>query len=1122
MRKNTSLKMIVLTLSILGYIASNISPVIVYGAGDSIVTDSIEVSTGNIDESENNDTESQPEIVGPDIQTVYNFYHTGEVQEFVAPFDGVYLLEAWGAEGGDNKYRTENNNGAYAKGQYKMNQGDKLYVYVGSKGQDEMSDRNSHTDVTNNGGWNGGGSGKGSGSGGGGGATDFRTEKQDVSLEFKAGSDNDKRLLVAGGGGGMSADPHYGVKDRAISGIAGGDTFGNTTYSYQWYSDVGVNKSSNASKVLTESNIGESASTYIYGGGGGYNGGKSYPDSSVAYTKGIGGLSSTRGVGAGTELTGVQDMPHPAGGTVIGNSGHGYAKITLLNNAPELVISNTFRDNMEVTANQKIIITGTIKDEISNNMMVYYQLDDGEPVKLFSAATSSEPVFFEGTLTLPSDLSSGKHILRVWSEDDADAIGKTQEFNLYYITYDIEEIFNSIKLTPNTWTKETVNIEMSVDEKYPIEKVILPNNSSSTEKKITYPVTTNGNYLFKVQATNGIFYEKIVTVENIDKTVPTVNYTLDKATATVSNVIINIEASDTQSGVAEIIAPDGSIIKDKTSFEYEVNRNDTYRFVVKDKVGNTTTKDIVVNNIDKEAPTLTLTKNTSNVAKEVQITANASSVAGIEKIILPDGKAVYASSATFKAIKNGDYTFRAINKAGLEIEQTITIDHIDSVLPTATIEYNESWTNEALIVRIVANDDIKISNIRMPNGSIVNDSYGVYTITANGTYTFTVTDSAGNVLTKTIEITNIDKEAPTYTSNLSPSTWTNKDVMIYLNVFDKGIGIDKVILPDGSETSESRIEYPVSENKGYIFKAIDKLGNQREISIIATNIDKEKPTLQLNVEEYGGNFRFTTYMTDTQSGIEGYPAGDIGYVVYISPNGEIFKAGMWGARSSLDLPKNQEKYNGEWTIRASDIAGNITEIKENIDVFDSTKPTLTLTVTNIEIGKKMITAIAEDKTGIRYIKTPDGKVNYDTTFVTYTVTANGTYTFETSDTYGNITKESITIGDIGDNNTEIALSLSTEDWTNSDVVITAKVINPLAPIKYIKLPNGNMVKAEMVTYVVKENGAYVFEAEDELNLTYQNAIVVSNIDKGKPIIEIINETEWTNENVEVTINAEDR
>src|SRR5699024_10096771 len=118
-------------------------------------------------------------------------------------------------------------------------------------------------------------------------------------------------------------------------------------------------------------------------------------------------------------------------------------------------------------------------------------------------ATSAEPTFFEGTLTLPSDLSSGKHTLRVWSEDDADAIGKTQEFNLYYITYNIEEVFDSIKITPDTWTNGTVNIEMSVDEKFPISKVILPNNSNSTEKEITYPVTTNGNYLFKVQTTTG-------------------------------------------------------------------------------------------------------------------------------------------------------------------------------------------------------------------------------------------------------------------------------------------------------------------------------------------------------------------------------------------------------------------------------------------------------------------------------------------------------------------------------------------------------------------------------------------------------------------------------------------
>ncbi|MFI3211270.1 MAG: glycine rich domain-containing protein, partial [Peptostreptococcaceae bacterium] len=120
-------------------------------------------------------------------KSVFHFPYRGEVQSFTAPMDGVYKLEAWGAEGGDNQYYwgqtvslhgasdvQTSNNGAYAQGQYYLSKGDTIYIYVGGRGQDEMSDRGAHTNRFQNGGWNGGGNGFGAASAGGGGATDFR------------------------------------------------------------------------------------------------------------------------------------------------------------------------------------------------------------------------------------------------------------------------------------------------------------------------------------------------------------------------------------------------------------------------------------------------------------------------------------------------------------------------------------------------------------------------------------------------------------------------------------------------------------------------------------------------------------------------------------------------------------------------------------------------------------------------------------------------------------------------------------------------------------------------------------------------------------------------------------
>ena len=50
----------------------------------------------------------------------YNFYSTGNVQEFIAPKDGNYIVKAW----------SNNNNYIYAN--IDLNNGDKLYIYVGN------------------------------------------------------------------------------------------------------------------------------------------------------------------------------------------------------------------------------------------------------------------------------------------------------------------------------------------------------------------------------------------------------------------------------------------------------------------------------------------------------------------------------------------------------------------------------------------------------------------------------------------------------------------------------------------------------------------------------------------------------------------------------------------------------------------------------------------------------------------------------------------------------------------------------------------------------------------------------------------------------------------------------
>ena len=104
--------------------------------------------------------------------------------KFVVPVDGIYFLEAVGAEGG-KEYAGEykGGKGAIISGHFRLAKGDILRIGVGDKGGDGA--RATHTKTV----WSGGG---------GGGASSIVK----VNGDFDSFSDKDNTLLIIAGGGG--------------------------------------------------------------------------------------------------------------------------------------------------------------------------------------------------------------------------------------------------------------------------------------------------------------------------------------------------------------------------------------------------------------------------------------------------------------------------------------------------------------------------------------------------------------------------------------------------------------------------------------------------------------------------------------------------------------------------------------------------------------------------------------------------------------------------------------------------------------------------------------------------------------------------------------------------------
>ena len=277
----------------------------------------------------------------------YTYSYTGKAKTFEAPVSAYYKIELWGAQGVNYNADTPGGKGAYTSGIIFLNQGEKLYVYVGATGSSKT------------GGYNGGANGGTQTDGtyyGGGGATDVR-------LENGAWNNFDSlksRIMVAAGGAGSGyyGGVIYGGAGGALVGLSGtqsGSGASHTVATGGTQTSPGLS----VNGVAGGSAFGYAGQTQSYGtgGGGGYYGGGSGHCTSNKVSAGAGGssfISGHPGCDAITEsstssnivhtgspnhysnkvfvdtvmIDGSSSMPTYDGtSTMVGNVGNGHAKI---------------------------------------------------------------------------------------------------------------------------------------------------------------------------------------------------------------------------------------------------------------------------------------------------------------------------------------------------------------------------------------------------------------------------------------------------------------------------------------------------------------------------------------------------------------------------------------------------------------------------------------------------------------------------------------------------------------------------------------------------------------------------------------------------------------------------
>ena len=275
-----------------------------------------------------------------DHVSMSEYSYSGKEETYFAKYEGDYLLETWGAQGGSYNDTYYGGYGGYSKGVVHLEAGQTLYINVGGQGV-----KSTKTAQVFAGGYNGGGNAYGYTDkfvGSGGGATHIATSRGLLSTL----SENQSSVLIVSGGGGGSG---YYNSYRAVGGHAGG-YIGNNGSAPRWGATYygrggtqteggigydGAQEGINGSfgQGANSTNNGTGGGGGLYGGGGGKweasgGGGSGYLSTSLTnkemYCYNC--SESTEEATKTTSTTCVESNPVEN----CSKKGNGYARITLL------------------------------------------------------------------------------------------------------------------------------------------------------------------------------------------------------------------------------------------------------------------------------------------------------------------------------------------------------------------------------------------------------------------------------------------------------------------------------------------------------------------------------------------------------------------------------------------------------------------------------------------------------------------------------------------------------------------------------------------------------------------------------------------------------------------------
>ena len=420
----------------------------------------------------------------------------------------------------------------------------------------------------------------------------------------------------------------------------------------------------------------------------------------------------------------------------------------------------------------------------------------------------------------------------------------------------------------------------------------------------------------------------------------------------------------------------------------------------------------------------------------------------------------------------------------------------------------------------------------------------------------------------TFELDDVDIPTVNILNNEELNERKNSGYTLDFLIEDTDSGINYVILPDGSKIFSNSFSYVVTENKDYIFKAMDNAGNQLAFLTPVYNINQE-PEINISISDrnWSNSNVFVDIATSDKviyrlnsfkiSNMDGRAHSHL-LPNYTSYNGCTFNisgkaklnflddkyqdatigfGGVFDTKSLTDYGyRIGTSHDKPLKLSMNDLSFDYyTDFEFNYDIplnySHNLKAYFESYISN-SLGKKVFEVelkdlkfeLLNDSTDFRVesIVLPTGEI-VNEKFYTDIISKEGinNFTYKVLDSRGKETVRTVTTKiDKTAPTLNLDYDKSTE-LTTQNILVSINASDSLSGFKRIKLPDGNYITNSNSTYTISSDGSYTFESEDVAGNITTKTITINNIDKEKPNVSIDKNDNWTNKPVQININTRD-